>query len=148
MCDLGLKRRTAAAEQRGRKLGALRRRLTISGKNVTRMTTRTTNRTVTFKRPFILNGFSEVQASGTYTVETEEEQLDAISFPAWKRTCTIIHLHNGTVTEYPQIDPDELREALLRDEAQDDPALEPGPDSEAGRLSRARLPRLARRKKF
>jgi hypothetical protein len=71
------------------------------------MTTRMTSKMVTFQRPFMLDGFSEAHAPGTYTVETEEEQLDtaSVSTAAWKRTCTIIYLVKGISTEYWQIDP-------------------------------------------
>lgn len=102
------------------------------------MTTRTTNKRVTFQRPFILTGFSRVQAPGTYTVETEEEQIVVTSFPAWKRMCTVIRLHRGVATDYHPVDPNELQEALLRDKAQGDPRLQAGPESSAGRLKRAR----------
>ena len=112
------------------------------------MTTRMTSKTVTFQRPFLLAGFGKLQPPGSYIVETEEEQLDSISFPAWKRTVTIIHLKDGVTTEYQPVDPDELQEALLRDEAQEDPAATPGPDSAAGRQAQARASRFVRRKAF
>lgn len=112
------------------------------------MTTRMTSRTVTFQRPFILAGFSHLQPPGSYTVETEEEQIDSISFPAWKRTMTIMHLKKGVTTEYHPIDPDELQEAMLRDEAQEYPATPPGPDTVAARHAKARESRFVRRKKF
>ena len=112
------------------------------------MTTRMTSKTVTFQRPFLLAGFSKMQPPGSYTVETEEEQLDSISFPAWKRTMTIMHLKDGVTTEYQPIDPGELQEALLRDEAQEDPAIPPGPDSAAARHTRAKASRFVRRKAF
>ena len=112
------------------------------------MTTRMTSKTVTFQRPFILAGFSQVQPPGSYTVETEEEQLDSISFPVWNRTMTILHLKDGVTTEYHPIDPDALQEALLRDEAQEDPAATPGPDSAAARHTRAKASRFVRRKAF
>jgi hypothetical protein len=44
------------------------------------MTERTTRTTVTFTRPFSLSGIDEVQAAGTYTVETNEELLQDVSF--------------------------------------------------------------------
>jgi len=112
------------------------------------MTTRMKSKTVTFQRPFILAGFDHVQPPGRYTVETEEEQLDSISFPVWKRTMTIMHLKDGLTTQYHQIDPDELQEALLRDGAQEDPAAPPGPDSAAARHTRAKASRFVRRKAF
>jgi hypothetical protein len=56
------------------------------------MTMRTSRKTVTFRRPFSLSGMDEVQPAGTYTVETNEELLESVSFPAWRRTATIILL--------------------------------------------------------
>jgi hypothetical protein len=82
------------------------------------VTTRTSRRTVTFQRPFSLNGFDRPQAAGTYTVETEEELLD-VSFPAYRRLATWIHLHaqpgSPLITETVSIDPEELDAALVRD---------------------------------
>src|ERR1700749_2878820 len=91
-------------------------RARLASRKTQAMTTRMTSKTVTFQRPFMLDGFGEAQAAGTYSVETEEEQLDSasVSTDVWKRTCTIIHLVKGTATEYQQIDPDELQDALKR----------------------------------
>jgi len=113
-----------------------------------KMPIRTTSKTVTFKRPFIIGGFDQLQAAGTYTVDTEEEQLDAISFPAWKRIATVIELKNAGATEYQRIDPKELHEALMRDGQQEDPGVPPSATSPKGQLNRARAARLVRRKKI
>jgi hypothetical protein len=56
------------------------------------MTMRTSRKTVTFRRPFSLSGLDEMQPAGTYTVETNEELLEGLSFPAWRRTATVILL--------------------------------------------------------
>ena len=56
------------------------------------MTMRTSHKTVTFTQPFSLNGIDEVQAAGTYTVETNEEPLQGVSFPAYRRIETLIFL--------------------------------------------------------
>ena len=56
------------------------------------MTVRTSHRTVTFTRPFSLSGVDGVQPAGTYTVETHEELLQGISFPAYRRIATLIFL--------------------------------------------------------
>ena len=56
------------------------------------MTVRTSHKTVTFTQPFSLSALDEVQAAGTYTVETEEESLPGLSFPAWRRIATLIFL--------------------------------------------------------
>jgi hypothetical protein len=45
------------------------------------MTMRTTSRTVTFIHPFNLSGMDKEQPAGTYTVETDEELLQTLSFP-------------------------------------------------------------------
>ena len=85
------------------------------------MTTRTIKRTVVFERPFVLGGFDEVLLAGTYSVETDEELLDGISFPAYRRISTLIRLPtqsgNPAFTRALTIDPTELDAALLRDQA-------------------------------
>jgi len=77
--------------------------------------TRMTTTEVTFRRAFIIDGFDEPQAAGTYTVDTEEEQIPALSFPAWKRLATVMHVQRAGATEYIRIDPKELKQALERD---------------------------------
>jgi hypothetical protein len=83
------------------------------------MTTRTTSRTVTFSRPFTLSGIGAVQPAGTYTVETDEELVQEISFPVYRRTATLMLLPSqpGSVTlaQIATIDPLELEVALERD---------------------------------
>jgi hypothetical protein len=49
------------------------------------MTVRTSRQSVTFTEPFSLSGIDEVQPAGTYTVETDEELLPGLSFPAYRR---------------------------------------------------------------
>ena len=53
------------------------------------MTIRTNVKTVTFA----LSGLDEVQPAGSYEVETDEELLASMSFPAYRRILTLIHLH-------------------------------------------------------
>lgn len=85
------------------------------------MTIRTSKNTVTFRRPFVLDGFNEILPAGAYSVETEEKLLEGVSFPAYRRTSTLIHLH--TRLDHPgrtralMIDPNELDAALKRDRA-------------------------------
>jgi hypothetical protein len=82
------------------------------------MTSRTTSRTVTFRYPFVVDGFGQVQP-GSYVVDTEE-LLDTVFFQAWRRASTIIRLGaSGQIQDVP-IDPEQLNNALLRDRAQDD----------------------------
>lgn len=56
------------------------------------MTTRTTIKSVTFTRPFTLNGYDSPHPAGTYVVETDEEPIEDLSFLAYRRTGTRIHL--------------------------------------------------------
>lgn len=85
------------------------------------MTTRTSKKTVTFRRPFVLGGFDEVLPAGAYSVETDEELLEGISFPAYRRILTLLHLHpkpgRPGLTETLTVDPNELDAALERDRA-------------------------------
>lgn len=86
------------------------------------MASRTTTTTVTFRRPFILDGFERLQEPGIYTVDTHEERIEALSFPAWHRTSTVMRLLHAGMVEHISIDPDQLREALMRDGAQTETA--------------------------
>jgi hypothetical protein len=87
------------------------------------MTSRTTSRTVTFRYPFMLDGFDGVQPAGSYIVDTEEELLDTVLFQAWKRASTIIRLGGpGKIQDVP-VDPEQLNSALLQDRAQGDSCL-------------------------
>jgi hypothetical protein len=85
------------------------------------MTVRTSHKTVTFTRPFSLSAIDEVQTAGTYTVETEEESLPGLSFPAWRRIATLIYLPwrpgGAFVEQVVKIDPLELEAAQERDAA-------------------------------
>ncbi len=110
------------------------------------MPTRMLSRTVTFRRPFVLEGFERVEPAGTYTVDTEEESLDDVSFVAWKRCATVMHVTHGGATEYVRIDPEDLRKALLRDDVVGEPDGAAQLRLEASR--HRNTARLARRKKF
>lgn len=85
------------------------------------MTIRTSEKTVTFKNPFFLAGFDEMLPAGSYIVETDEELLEGVSFPAYRRILTVIHLHakpnNPGITRTLTVDPNELDAALQRDQA-------------------------------
>lgn len=74
---------------------------------------------MTFSRPFTLGGFDEELPAGAYSVETDEELLEGISFPAYRRILTLIHLHakpnHPGVTQTVTIDPNDLDAALKRD---------------------------------
>lgn len=79
------------------------------------METRTTHSTVTFRRPFKLAGMDGIGPAGSYSVDTEEEKLDTLTFEGWRQTAVIFQMPRAGVTEYLAIDPQELRDALARD---------------------------------
>lgn len=80
------------------------------------MTTRTTCRTMTFFRPFKLSGMESEQPAGRYAVETDEELLEDLSFPAYRRTATYLTLprraHGVSSVEMIRVDPTELDAAV------------------------------------
>lgn len=88
------------------------------------MTIRTSEKTVTFRSPFVLGEVDEELPAGAYSVETDEELLEGISFPVYRRVLTLIHLHprpgHPGVTKTLTIDPDDLDAALKRDQAPND----------------------------
>lgn len=85
------------------------------------MSTRITETMVTFKRPFALTGIDGVQPPGTYEVATEEEQIPGLSFVAFRRVATTLHLPAtpapGQRREVIAVDPTELAAALGADAA-------------------------------
>jgi hypothetical protein len=54
------------------------------------MTTRTRRETTHFKHPFRLNGIDRLLPPGTYDVVTDEEMLEGLSFPSYRRVATMI----------------------------------------------------------
>jgi len=108
------------------------------------ISTRTTSRTVTFQRPFVLAGFQKLQAAGSYTVDTAEE-VTTTAFPAQKRTSMVIR-RAGAIEHVP-VDPHELHEALMRDGAQADLAHPASRSTARARRHTARNGRLPRHKK-
>jgi hypothetical protein len=83
------------------------------------MTLRTTSRTVTFTRPFLLSAIGEEQPAGTYTVETDEELVGNGPITAYRRISTLIRLPGrpGSLVQEQVVDIDaaELAAALARD---------------------------------
>jgi hypothetical protein len=77
------------------------------------------------ERQFILDGSDAVQSPGEYSVDTEEGQIDSISVSARLRVSATMRVGAEGATEFRSINAEELKEALLRDNAQDDPALAP-----------------------
>ena len=79
------------------------------------MTNRTTERTVHFAHPFQLRAMMDEKIpAGTYIVETDEELIEYLSFPAYRRVATWLRIPQsqrvGTAADLVQIDPSELEE--------------------------------------
>ena len=82
------------------------------------MTYRTRKSVVTLEHPFLLGGFDEVLPPGEYRVETDEEILRDISFPAYRRIRTLVFLNAKSANPGPRVltlDPNDLDAALARD---------------------------------
>lgn len=56
------------------------------------MSGRTTITKVAFQRPFRIEGCDDVFKAGVYAVETDEELLEGLSFAAYRRVRTALHL--------------------------------------------------------
>jgi hypothetical protein len=82
-------------------------------------TERVTNHVVTFTRPFVIEGYRQALPAGDYVVETLEERLLGVSFPAYRRVATSLHV--DAIPGRPGekqiwvVEPAALDEALARD---------------------------------
>jgi hypothetical protein len=54
------------------------------------MTTRSRRETVHFRHPFRINGIDRQLAPGDYEVITDEEMIEGLSFPCFRRVATMI----------------------------------------------------------
>jgi len=116
--------------------GGVKRRPATAMKG-TAVETRTLSKLVTFRKPFLLSGLGDPEPPGTYTVYMEEEMVDTMSFVGWRHTSSVIVLPRTGAEEHFPVDPQELREALVRDGDQgtDPPAA---PSVAMGRNRRVR----------
>ena len=83
------------------------------------MTARTTSKIVTFARPFTLKGVDRILPPGEYRVVTDEELIEGLSFPVYRRMATMIFApadsRRASSVEMVTIDPLDLKEAQDRD---------------------------------
>jgi hypothetical protein len=56
------------------------------------MTMRTLSGSVTFAHSFLLPGATEPQPAGTYDVEHEEESIEELTFPVYRRILTLLYV--------------------------------------------------------
>ena len=99
------------------------------------MLNRTRRVDIVFRRPFSLKGWAEPQPAGAYAVDTEEELIEGLSFPAYRGVSTMITrraARAGALVEAIPVDPRELGEAWAADGAAGEGAPRgPGPPADA-----------------
>ena len=85
------------------------------------MTTRTTRKTVIFGDPFLLKDVGRSLPPGEYQVITDQELIEGLSFPVYRRVVTMILVpaqsSGASSTEMLTVDPRDLEAALDRDAA-------------------------------
>lgn len=83
------------------------------------MSVRTTERQVKLSHPFRTSGLDELQPAGTYRIVTDEEEIIGLSFLAFRRTATMLHVPaieiSATAHQVVTIDPAELDAILEAD---------------------------------
>ena len=83
---------------------------------------RSTESTVRFSHPFRLSPLDHAQPAGQYRLVTEEELLEGLSFAAFQRVRTLLHLPAdplpGRPREVVDVDPGELAAAVVADALQ------------------------------
>jgi hypothetical protein len=80
--------------------------------------TRTRHKTWTFGKPFRLSGVDRPLPAGDYRVTTDEELIEGLSFPVYRRTATMILVPGQTRSasvEMFSIDPADLQAAQEKD---------------------------------
>ena len=82
-------------------------------------TTRSKRVTLTFRHPFSLKGVERQLKPGNYEVVSDEELIEELSFPVYRRVSTLIFLPNEAYKqssiEMVNVDPAELSAAHARD---------------------------------
>jgi hypothetical protein len=85
------------------------------------MITRTRSKSVVFGHPFDLKGVDRTLPPGEYKVVTDEQLIEELSFPVYRRVATMIFVpanspHTSSI-EMVTIDPRDLQAAQERDGA-------------------------------
>ena len=99
------------------------------------MDQRTTSKTVTFALPFLLKGVDRILPAGDYHVVTDEELIEGLSFPVYRRVSTMILVPTKSrqAVEMLTVDPLDLQVAYDRDAAAHQTA-EAGPLRKTGAI--------------
>jgi hypothetical protein len=82
--------------------------------------TRTKRSLSTLSRPVKIAGIDHVLPAGDYEIVADEELIEGLSFPAYRRTATWIMARSSSGhTEMVAVDPAALNAAIDRDRAPD-----------------------------
>jgi len=83
------------------------------------MITRSHSNSVVFSHPFELKGIDGVLPPGEYRVVTDEELIEELSFPVYRRVATMIFVpaRKSSAVEMIAVDPLDLQAAQERDGA-------------------------------
>jgi hypothetical protein len=94
------------------------------------MITRTHRKHVVFSQPFRLKSIDRILPPGDYQVVTDEELIEELSFPVYRRVSTMIFVpaQSASSIEMVTVDPLDLQAAQDRDAAMD-PVPERNPTS-------------------
>jgi hypothetical protein len=83
------------------------------------MSTRSHSKSVVFSHSFELKGIDRILPPGEYRIVTDEELIEELSFPVYRRVATMIFVpaetHRASSVEMVTIDPQELQAAQERD---------------------------------
>ena len=82
------------------------------------MSIRTTRKIVKFSNSFSILGVGRVLPAGVYEIVTDEELIEGLSFPVYRRVATMILAPTQSSQpsiEMLTIDPDDLATAMKRD---------------------------------
>lgn len=83
------------------------------------MITRTRDKIWTFSKPFVLKGVDRPLPAGDYRVATDEELIEGLSFPAYRRVATMIFIpgpaQRNSSVEMVTVDPADLQAAQEQD---------------------------------
>jgi len=82
------------------------------------MIARSLSETIVFSKPFLLKGVDRMLPAGDYRVVTDEELIEGLSFPVYRRVSTMIFVPaQASSVEMVSIDPLDLQAAQDRDKA-------------------------------
>lgn len=91
----------------------------MSIKNTESLGNRSTESLATFQHPFKLSALDAEQPPGTYRVVVDEEEILGLSFLAFRRVATLLHIPSLETSKFSRhvftVDADELAAATSAD---------------------------------